>query len=163
LGAEGRVLRADVYGWEAPAFISSADLPLLHEVERGSHEPAVTTFLSPFDNLIWERRRTQRLFDFTYKTEIYTPVVARKDGYYVLPILHRGHLVGRMDPKVDRQHGILVLHRIWFEPGVIVSEDMLNGIAGALREFMFFHNCSTLLIKNSKPTSLKAALSKRVH
>ncbi|HRE29737.1 MAG TPA: crosslink repair DNA glycosylase YcaQ family protein, partial [Anaerolineales bacterium] len=61
-----------------------------------------TVLLSPFDNLIADRARTERLFDFEFRIEIYTPVAKRKFGYYVLPILHGERLIGRIDPQFER-------------------------------------------------------------
>jgi uncharacterized protein YcaQ len=80
--------------------------------------PPRTTLLSPFDRLIHDRDRTETLFGFRYRLEIYVPKAKREYGYFVLPILHGERLVGRLDPEFDRKANTLRIHRIWWEEGV---------------------------------------------
>jgi uncharacterized protein YcaQ len=74
-----------------------------------------TTFLSPFDRLIHDRTRTEALYDFHYRIEIYVPKAQRKYGYFVLPVLHNDRLVGRIDPEVDRKTGVLRVNAVHWE------------------------------------------------
>ncbi len=106
----GELIAFGVEGWRAPAY---AVPPL--RVPRKAFGRAL---LSPFDNLIWNRKRAQRLFGFDYRLEIYTPVHKRVHGYYVLPYLVDGRLVARLDLKNDRAHATLRAHAVHLELGV---------------------------------------------
>jgi len=94
--------------WRQPAF--------LHVEARRPRRIEGQALLAPFDPLIWHRDRTERLFGFRYRIEIYTPADRRTHGYYVLPFLMDGRLVARADLKSDRQNGRLIARNIHFEP-----------------------------------------------
>jgi uncharacterized protein YcaQ len=88
-----------------------------------------TTLLSPFDRLIHDRKRTEALFDFHYRIEIYVPKAERRYGYYVLPVLHRDRLVGRIDPEVDRTRGVLRINAVHWEDGPVRIERPVRSLA----------------------------------
>jgi uncharacterized protein YcaQ len=159
LAATGAVVPVDVDRWKYPAYVLPSDLRLLGEIEAGLHQSELTTFLSPFDNLIWDRDRVQDLFGFGYRIEMYTPAAKRKYGYYVMPILHRGRLVGRLDPKVDRKEAKLLVRAIYLEEGQALSDHLVSGIRCALHEFMAFHGCDGLEIARSEPAELGVLLA----
>lgn len=92
---------------------------LVHPDASADPVPAArTTFLSPFDRLIHDRARTEALWDFYYRLEMYVPKAKREYGYYVLPILHGDRLVGRIEPVWNRKTKELAVNGTWWEPGV---------------------------------------------
>lgn len=108
-----------------------------------------TTLLSPFDNLICDRARTEMLFDFHYRIEIYVPKDQRKFGYYALPILHGSRLIGRVDATVDRARDVLMVNAIHAEPGVPGGRDTGHAVAGAVQELADFVSSGHLGVRRA--------------
>ena len=117
---EGELRAVAVDGWTEKAFV--------HRNAKLSKQLHATALLSPFDSLVWCRPRNERLFNFHYRIEIYTPKEKRKFGYYVLPFMMNGELVGRVDLKGDRGNSTLLVNSVHVEKGVKRSaiSDALN-------------------------------------
>jgi uncharacterized protein YcaQ len=159
LAAEGLLVRVEVEGFESPAYVHPDRLGFLAEAASGNHEPTLTTLLSPFDPLVWDRQRARQLFDFDYTIECYTPAPKRRYGYFTLPILHRGRLVGRLDPKAHRAQGVFEVKALHLEPGVPASEALAVDLAATLRQLAAWHGTPDLVVRRSDPPEFAALLS----
>ena len=149
-------LTADGAGRNGPWYVHADDLPLLERLEDGDWQPR-TTLLSPFDNLIINRERTERLFGFRYRLEIYVPRAARQYGYYVLPVLHGDTLVGRVDPALDRTNGRLVVHAVHAEPGAPASAG--PAVAAALHDLAAWLGADGVDLDQPPPEVWRAAFA----
>lgn len=157
LCATDELVRVELEG-EGGAFASPAALALLDGVRSGRHHPTGTTLLSPFDPVVWHRARALSLFGFDYRIECYTPEPLRRYGYFSLPILHEGRLVGRLDPKAHRGERRLEIRAIHLEPGVAVDDGLLAGVAGALVAFALWQDLKSVDVVRSDPPILKRRL-----
>ena len=162
LAGEGLLQRIDVKGFETPAYFHPDHAGLIEQALSGDLEPTLTTLLSPFDPLVWDRARALELFGFDYRIECYTPAAKRRYGYFTLPILQRGRLIGRLDPKAHRAQGLFEIKALHLEPGVRFTKVMAADLAAALHRLADWHGTPEIVIGQSDPPSaaalLKAAL-----
>ncbi len=115
--------------------------------------------LSPFDNLVINRRRTRTLFDFDYQLECYVPEPRRKYGYFALPLLWGDELIGRMDAKADRQRSQLIIRNLVLEPGTKIDDALVAALNRGLTSFTDVNQCNGLQIKRCSPRELKQQIS----
>jgi uncharacterized protein YcaQ len=162
LAQEELLLKVEVKGFQGSAYVHPDHVNLIEMAASGNLEPTLTTLLSPFDPLVWDRKRALELFDFDYKIECYTPAAKRRYGYFTLPILYRGKLIGRLDPKAHRAQGMLEVKALHMEPGIRISKSMVADLAAALHRLADWHGTPDIVIRQSDPsrvtTLLKAAL-----
>jgi uncharacterized protein len=130
---EGELRVVAVDGWTEKAFV--------HRATKLPKQLHATALLSPFDSLVWCRPRNERLFNFHYRIEIYTPKEKRKFGYYVLPFMMDGEMVGRVDLKADRANSKLLVHSVHTEKGVKRSA-INDALYGELRAMASWLDCS---------------------
>ncbi|MDQ6803961.1 MAG: winged helix DNA-binding domain-containing protein [Actinomycetota bacterium] len=134
-----------VAGWRERAWAHPSALASL--ATRGRHR---TTLLSPFDSLVWDRRRTLRMFDFTHRLEAYVPAPKRVHGYFAMPLLAGGGLAGRVDPGRDGR--TLVAKRLSVTPRA------LDAMAVALTEAATWVGCDSVAVGEVSPPELAAPL-----
>lgn len=159
---EGALLRAWVDDWDDPVYVHPDHADLLASAAAGTLAPTLTTILSPFDPVVWDRRRALELFNFDYRLECYTPADKRKYGYFTLPILRRGALVGRVDAKAHRRDGVFELKSLVLEPSARISDRFTRDIAVALQRLAGWHGCPQVQLTHAAPAAfgpqLQAAL-----
>ena len=116
--------------------------------------------LSPFDNLIINRKRLAQLFDFDYQIECYVPADKRVYGYFVLPILWGDALPGRLDAKADRSRKHLQIKNLVLEPGQKVTGELTAALTSGIHALASSNGCETAEVERTTPSGLKAALNK---
>ena len=156
LAEEGSLIQATIE--DEAAYVHPDNTGLAEEILSGTLRSSVTTLLSPFDPVVWDRARVLELFGFDYKIEVYTPAARRRYGYYSLSILHEGTLVGRLDAKAHRKQGTFEVKAIHLEPGAAVFEGLVSSIAGALRDCAGWHGTPEVVVRWSDPSELAEAL-----
>ncbi|MFH1701376.1 MAG: crosslink repair DNA glycosylase YcaQ family protein [Candidatus Zixiibacteriota bacterium] len=130
----------------------------LEKLNNLKRTPKKIHILSPFDNLIIQRERTKKLFDFDYTIECYVPAAKRKYGYFVLPILWGDKFVGRMDAKAERKKKVLVIRRLHFEDGSKKHDSLLPALGKKLHEFARFNRCERIEAEGVIPSKMETAI-----
>lgn len=110
--------------------------------------------LSPFDNLVIQRKRMTTLFGFDYLIECYLPEAKREYGYFSLPILWDGALVARIDCKAERSESLLHIQHLALEPGVVNADDFLEALCKELKSFLQFNQCNKLRLHRTSPENI---------
>lgn len=143
LQTEGKILAAQVEGFEFPFYLRAQEQAFLENVLTMDNPAPQATFLAPLDNLIWDRRTLEELFDFQYRWEVYTPKKKRQYGYYVLPVLYGDRFVARVEPARQKKSKLLTIKGWWWEADVTPDNTMLAALEKCIERF-----CAFLSIKN---------------
>jgi hypothetical protein len=147
--ADSGLVPVTVEGWSKPAW---ADPTALETTPRGRHR---TTLLSPFDSLVWERARTERIFGFTHRLEAYVPKPKRVHGYFAMPVLAGGRLVGRVDPA--REGSTLVAKQV-----ALAGPKAVPAVAQALVEAASWVNCTNVRVERVDAPDLREPLTREL-
>lgn len=156
-------------------FVLREDLAALETAARKRAPSAGSGMLAPFDSFLWHRERTSRLFGFDYRIEVYTPGPKRTHGYYTLPLLVDGQLIGRADAKTHREQGVLELRRVHFEPWFAAGDDAptarwrpldrergLAGVAEAAASLATFVGAGSVKLSKTVPARLHVPLKRAI-
>ena len=159
LAADGVILPVAVGDLGGGWWVHAADAELLASLDSGERRRGRTTLLSPFDNLLCDRARTEQLFGFSHRLEIYVPRAKRRWGYFVMPILHGDRLVGRADLAIDRRAGRLVVHALHREPDAPRGRAMGAAVARALQRLAAWREAGDVELAGTVPEAWRAGLS----
>lgn len=167
----GEVAEIEIEGRRGRWYALTRDLESLSAAGRRRVASRGATLLSPFDSFLWHRDRVVRLFGFDYRIEVYVPAPQRTFGYYSLPLLVDGHLVGKVDTKMHRATRRLELRHVFFEPwlargeaapgatrGEITRERAIAGLAEAARSLAEFTGADDVEVKRVTPGSLRGGV-----
>jgi uncharacterized protein YcaQ len=156
--ARGELIRVEVRGWKNAAYVHADNHALLRRAQRGGLRASHTCVLSPFDPVVWDRERASTMFGFDYRIECYLPASKRRYGYFVLPILHRGKLIGRLDAKAHRDAGVFEIKAIHREPNVTDEDIALQELAAAIRACAQWHGTPKVVVRKSDPVEFAGTL-----
>ncbi len=172
---EGLVSEVSVEGQRSRWFARTEDLDALERADRRRAPSRGTTLLSPFDSFLWHRERALRIWKYHYRIEIYVPGHARTHGYYSLPVLHAGQLVGRVDAKTHREAGVLEARHVHLESwlakgqapphphwGVVDRDEALAGIAASLWSLARHVGCGEVKLGRMTPAPFRHAMLRAI-
>ncbi len=143
LEKDGDIIAVQVDGLRFPLYLLSHDMTLMESVLSGQLCPkARLEFLAPLDPMLWDRKLIEALWGYQYSWEIYTPVVKRRYGYYVLPMLYGDRLIGRIEPRADRKTKTLTVRNLWLEPEVRMTKKLSGQIDRAVHRLARFNDCA---------------------
>ncbi|HFK7184938.1 TPA: winged helix-turn-helix domain-containing protein [Serratia odorifera] len=147
-----RLTRADeimpvqVSGLDGTCYVHHSLAQQLALAQQGKLKSSVTTLLSPFDPVVWDRRRAQQLFNFEYRLECYTPKEKRQYGYFTLPVLQRGELIGRIDAKMHRRKAEFEVISFHTEPQVRMGRQRCQDVFQAIERMAKWHGATRVTL-----------------
>lgn len=153
---DGEILDINIKGLSANYYTTQQKLELLNK--RISTKNIF--ILSPFDNLIIQRKRTEQLFDYSYQIECYVPAPKRVFGYFCLPILWGDTFVGRIDAKADRKSKTFIIKTFFLENDSIDADEFWGLLVDEIIKFSKFNGCGKIVLENAKPVKVKSPIIK---
>ena len=162
LADEGELVRAGIEGLDEPAYVHPGNAEPAEKIQFNGLQSSVTTLLSPRSHRLGPGAGSRAL-RLRVKIEVYTPAARRRYGYYPLPILHNGALVGRLDAKAHRKQGTFEVKAIHLEPDAQINDALVSGIANALRDCAVWHGTPEVLVRRSDPSELAETLGLALH
>ena len=154
----GDLLPVAVRGWTGTGYVHRDNAVLLARAQRAVLRATHTALLSPFDPVVWDRARASAMFGFDYRIECYLPAPKRRYGYFVLPILHRGKLIGRLDAKAHRDDGLFEIKSIHLEAGLAAGDIAVAELAAAIHACAQWHATPRVIVRKPDPIGLAGFL-----
>ncbi|WP_295750830.1 crosslink repair DNA glycosylase YcaQ family protein [Undibacterium sp.] len=148
LAQQGLLISAQLADSDQPVYVHPDHEELLHQAYDGALKTKTTRILSPFDPVVWDRKRAAELFNFDYKLECYTPEAARRYGYFSLPILRNGSLIARMDAKVHRKTGVFEIKKLHLESDTRVSASLAADVSRSIKDFAQWQQCKDIQLQH---------------
>ena len=142
---EGIILKIGIEGSKRDWFIPADAAQSFTEADPELFEDSPAVLLAPLDNMMWNRELIDLLFDFRYRWEVYTPAARREYGYYVLPVLYRGKIIGRCEPVLDRKAAKLVLKGFWPEENTEMTDELIEALRDMFSRFCRFHGVKKMV------------------
>lgn len=158
LTVQGKIIGVEVESQENSTYFALSDL--IKNLPSEKIKPSKVYILSPFDNIIAQRERVNRLFNFDFRIECYMPAAKRVFGFYSLPILAGNEFIGRVDCKADRKTGVLLVNNLVFEDNYKDFEKIKKPFVAALKSFATFNKCKKVKFDSVKPVKYKTVLSR---
>jgi uncharacterized protein len=147
LAAEEKIIEITIENIFDTFYCLSEDKPLIDRISNNGDFINRTEFIAPLDNMLWDRKLINRIFNFEYKWEIYTPIAERKYGYYVLPVLSGDSFIGRIEIVNDKKLKELVIKNLWFEEGIDNYLKSEKDIWDCIKRFANFNNCQSIKLE----------------
>lgn len=150
-----KIIEAQVEGIKLPLYLRQDDRVFLSAIQDYEDAPPRAAILAPLDNLLWERRLVEAIFDFTYRWEVYKPIHEREYGYYVLPVLYGDRFVARFEPGRDKEAGVLQIKQWWWESGIEMNEALKAELYRCFQRFLRYLDCEKIEIDRNVAKNAK--------
>lgn len=160
LHKSGEIVELDVTGLKGPYYALIKDLSRMRRASAQTDDRV--RLLSPFDNAIIMRDRTQALYEYGYSLECYVPRSKRKYGYFCLPVLWHNQLIGRIDPKADRQRKVLLIQNLLLEKDIVETNVFFKALPATINDFARFNACEHVELNTKIPSGIKRRISSRL-